>query len=162
MGKILFGLILVVFDINLEGFDLLPNFIGFIIILFGLKSLSVKYPAFKKCKPIAIILLLLSILTIFMAYIDGTPIYLVSTFFMIIFYFLLAKAIKSIKNIDKKIVANLFRALVFLTILNIISYGMSIYMGVLVLIEPISMAALLIVNIYILYIINKVRKKIKK
>lgn len=187
MGKILFGLIFIFLDINFEGFDLLPNFIGFIFILLGLKNLQFKYPDFKKCKPIAIFLLLFGLVIMLqdISYykylvkisnfqcqsldcpiskqinVFGTYLDMIFSFLTIIFYLIFFNAIKSSKISDKETTDSLFRALLLLVIFNITGSSIPLYFESAIIYQNISMIGALIVNFYMLYLINKIRKKLK-
>ena len=62
---IFIGFILILLDFRINTFDLLPDFIGYIFVINGLNGLSVKGSAFEKAKPLAILLLFLSLPSLF-------------------------------------------------------------------------------------------------
>ncbi|KAB2328541.1 hypothetical protein F7731_25295 [Cytobacillus depressus] len=65
INKIFWGLIIVLVDINIVYFDILPDFIGYIIIASGLSHLQTYSPYFSKAKIFSIILTVFSLVTIF-------------------------------------------------------------------------------------------------
>lgn len=60
MLKILIGFIFAFFDLNISGFDILADFVGYILIYLGLNEFPV-IPSFAKSKKFSIILLTLSL-----------------------------------------------------------------------------------------------------
>ena len=63
--KIFWGMIFIIFDINLGYINILPNFIGYGLIYSGLNILLVQHEVFKKGKMPATILILLTLKDIF-------------------------------------------------------------------------------------------------
>lgn len=61
MLKIFIGYIFVFFDINIFGFDILANFIGYILIYMGLCKFS-NVVSFKKAKPWVIVMTVVSLI----------------------------------------------------------------------------------------------------
>lgn len=61
INTIFWGLMLVFLDFRINNFDLLPDFLGFIIVLVGLMNLSSLSGAFIKAKPYAAVSLILSL-----------------------------------------------------------------------------------------------------
>ena len=62
---IIVGLIFLFLNFYINGFDIIPDFVGYIFILVGLNSLSKYHPAFSQASVAAAILLVLSIIGIF-------------------------------------------------------------------------------------------------
>jgi len=62
--RIFWGLLLVVIDFRLNGFDILPDFIGFAIIAAGLSLLVPLNPRFQTAKIMALILTVLSLVSL--------------------------------------------------------------------------------------------------
>lgn len=63
-NKILWGFIFL-FDFRINGFDILPDFIGYILIFLGLKMLAERNENFNKAKLLALPLIFLSLLDIY-------------------------------------------------------------------------------------------------
>ncbi|GIP38664.1 hypothetical protein J31TS4_19440 [Paenibacillus sp. J31TS4] len=57
----LFWGFLFLFDFKINGFDILPDLIGYILFLSGLSRLAERHPLFAKAKPLAVVLLVLSV-----------------------------------------------------------------------------------------------------
>ncbi|MEH7122630.1 hypothetical protein V7127_05195 [Bacillus sp. JJ1773] len=70
INKVFWGLILVLIDINIIIIDILPDFIGYFIIVSSLKQLLTYSSHFSKARGLSICLALLSLVTIF----QGPPI----------------------------------------------------------------------------------------
>lgn len=64
-NKLYWGLIIILLDIRIMGFDVLPDLWGYIMILSALSSLESSHKGFGKAKPFAIVLLILSIMDIY-------------------------------------------------------------------------------------------------
>lgn len=63
--KILIGTLLTMLDFKIQGFDILPDFIGYIIIFIGLSEIVHLNSKFANARFISLILMVLSILDIF-------------------------------------------------------------------------------------------------
>jgi hypothetical protein len=64
-GKLFWGFLIVLIDIRINGFDLLVDLAGFILIVIGLGELASRNPMFGRARPYAIVLLVLSALDLF-------------------------------------------------------------------------------------------------
>ena len=64
-GKLFWGFLIVLIDIRINGFDLLPDLIGFIMIVVGLGQLTQRNAIFGRARPYAASLLILSALDLF-------------------------------------------------------------------------------------------------
>lgn len=60
-NKLFWGMMFIIFDINLGTINILPNFIGYILIYAGLNSLEKQHEFYKKGKTPAIILIILTL-----------------------------------------------------------------------------------------------------
>lgn len=65
LNNIFWGFILIFLDFNINNFDILPDFLGFIIILVGISKLASLSIYFVKAKLFAVISLILSIVNLF-------------------------------------------------------------------------------------------------
>ncbi|UFJ40184.1 hypothetical protein LOK74_19425 [Brevibacillus humidisoli] len=65
LAKVFWGLLLVFFDFRIEGFDVLPDVAGFIVVYLGFSQLSAHHSSFHKAKIASLPLLVLSILDLF-------------------------------------------------------------------------------------------------
>ncbi len=65
-AKIIFGLILIYVNISWEGVDIVPDFLGFLMIISGLSSLTSLHRSFYWAKRTAIVLAALSLMTMFL------------------------------------------------------------------------------------------------
>lgn len=63
-NKLFWGMIFIIFNINLGSVNILPDFVGYILIYIGLSSLSSQHPIYNKGKLPSIILAVLTIKTI--------------------------------------------------------------------------------------------------
>ncbi len=57
---IFWGLLFILIDLRLGPLDILPDFIGYIFILNGIKSLSARETLFEKARPLAMLLIVLA------------------------------------------------------------------------------------------------------
>jgi hypothetical protein len=71
--RIFWGLLLVVIDFRLNGFDILPDFIGFALIAAGAGLLVPLNPRFQTAKIMALILIVLSLVSLVELGNDGGP-----------------------------------------------------------------------------------------
>jgi hypothetical protein len=62
---IFWGLLLVVLHIRVGGLELLPDFVGYLLIFKGLGNLSSAHPYFRKARPFALVMIFLSIPSMF-------------------------------------------------------------------------------------------------
>lgn len=60
-NKLSWGMVFIIFNINLGPINILPNFIGYLLILSGLSVLSEQHPAFEKGKIPAGILVIITL-----------------------------------------------------------------------------------------------------
>jgi len=60
--RVLWGVLVVVVDVNLNGFDVFVDLVGWLMVVSGLGILRVLHPAFAKARAWAIVLALLSVL----------------------------------------------------------------------------------------------------
>lgn len=58
-NRLFWGMIFIIFNINIGFINILPNFVGYLLIYSGLKILSTQHEIFNKGKPLAVILTLL-------------------------------------------------------------------------------------------------------
>jgi len=65
LNNIFWGFILIFLDFKINNFDILPDFLGLIIILIGIGKLTSLSDHFLKAKPFAVISLLISFLDLF-------------------------------------------------------------------------------------------------
>lgn len=61
LSKVFWGLLLVFLDIRINGFDLLPDLIGYLLVYPGLSRMSARHPHFRKAKMAVLPLLLFSL-----------------------------------------------------------------------------------------------------
>lgn len=61
LGKVFWGYFLILLDFRVNGLDILPDFVGYFLIIAGLAGLSAESVWFGKAKPFAWISLLLSL-----------------------------------------------------------------------------------------------------
>lgn len=66
-SKVFWGLLLVFLDFRFNGFDILPDIVGFVIVFFGLAALSAHNHHFQTAKTVCIPLIILSLFEIFQA-----------------------------------------------------------------------------------------------
>lgn len=64
--QIVIGLVFLFLNFNINGFDIIPDFVGYIFIWVGLASLSEYHQEFRKAKIFAIILFFLSLIWLFL------------------------------------------------------------------------------------------------
>ncbi|MCM0647759.1 hypothetical protein NBE98_05130 [Clostridium swellfunianum] len=64
-NKLFWGMFLVVFNFNIGFFDILPNFVGYMLILSALINLEEQNPIFKRGKIPASILIVISLIELF-------------------------------------------------------------------------------------------------
>ena len=79
LSTIVCGLLFLFLNINISGFDVVPDFVGYCLILVGLSSLKAEHSAFGKAVPPAILLLVHSLWQMWEAFMAGKS----STDFMI-------------------------------------------------------------------------------
>ena len=58
--RIFWGLLFIVLDINISNFDVMPDFIGYILIYSALNSLEQFHPRFRNAKPCAAVMVIVS------------------------------------------------------------------------------------------------------
>lgn len=78
------GFVLLMFDINVNGFDIIPDILGFILLYKGLSILEYKNINFEKAKRITIVMIILSIIDYILVYINPISIGLLLLFTYII------------------------------------------------------------------------------
>lgn len=83
------GFVLLMFDINVNGFDIIPDILGFILLYKGLSILEYKNINFEKAKRITIVMIILSIMDYILVYINPISIGLLLLFTYIILDFII-------------------------------------------------------------------------
>lgn len=68
--KFAFGFLIILININLSGFDILPDFAGYILFISAISELSDKYKKIHLLKPLAIILLIWSVASKILSYVN--------------------------------------------------------------------------------------------
>ncbi len=64
LTKIAFGYLIIFISISIMGFDILPDFVGYILFLSAFLSLAEKYRNFRLLEPLAVVLMVWSIIAI--------------------------------------------------------------------------------------------------
>lgn len=64
-GKLFWGLLLVLLDFTINGFDILVDLVGYILVVVGLGELASRNRNFQRARPFGIVLLALSVLDLF-------------------------------------------------------------------------------------------------
>ena len=62
--RIFQGLLLVLLDFRIASIDILPDFVGYILVFRALGTLATQHPYFSKAKPFALVLIFVSLVTI--------------------------------------------------------------------------------------------------
>ncbi|GAK39176.1 hypothetical protein PUW24_22365 [Paenibacillus urinalis] len=70
LRRMAWGFLFVLIDLNLGPIDILPDFVGFILIYFGLSRLGERFKDFSRAKGFSLILLFMSIAGIFVPPVD--------------------------------------------------------------------------------------------
>ena len=69
--KFAFGFLIILISINLYGIDILPDFAGYILFISAISALSDKYRKIHLLKPLAIILLVWSVASIILSFVNS-------------------------------------------------------------------------------------------
>ena len=109
MSKLFWGMVFLFFNFNIFLFivniNLFPDFVGYILIILGVKELLRQSKHFKQIYPISITMLVLSIIylvtNLLMIEINAIISGIISIAFMAMFMFLLCKIILGIKDMEK-------------------------------------------------------------
>ncbi len=68
--KFAFGFLIILINISIAGFDILPDFVGYILFISAISALAGKYRKINLMKPLAVILLIWSVISIIILYVD--------------------------------------------------------------------------------------------
>ena len=109
LAKVFWGLLLVFFDIKIQGFDILLDPLGFLIVIVGLAQLAPRNQRFSRASTAAVVLLVLSILeALFLSeslvqyvlgnYIGGFFIFVISTSANLLFLYYLCRGIEELSQ----------------------------------------------------------------
>ncbi len=136
MTYIFAGWLFVFFHIKINGFDFLPDFLGYVLILLGLFKLVEKSKNFEKAKPYTIGMIIYSFIPIGMNYVpikDGKALLmtlsLISNFVMLYIMYLINNGIHDIEK-DENInlgTESLFKIWRIQAILQIIAIALSLF-----------------------------------
>ena len=114
---ILIGYIFIFFNFNIGAFNLLPDFLGYLLIVIGLSALPHKLPAFSKARIISAVLMVL-------CFFRGIP--FINIFFLLLFYltYLIIYGIGEIERTEECDLGskNLLFWFKFLVVLQIATY----------------------------------------
>jgi len=161
--NIFIGYLFVFFHVRINGFDLLADFVGYIIILVGLSKFSEDIASFKKAKTYAVVMIVFSVLGYFSFLWDtvGYVINIISVCFAMFLLYLIDKGICELEqmyltDLGSKSILLLWKFQAVFSVCSVIlsgigyefTYGLSM----------ICVIAGIVTNIIFLVYIHKARK----
>ncbi len=161
MDSIFYGLFLLLLDINVNGTDLLPAFLGYYLMYRGLKQLESEGPRFAEMKPWAIAMAVVNAILFILDLTGLNPETLgvipVSAGTTVAFLFILYRIVQGIQELEGKMDANLEGALLMrrwkhVCIVQIASYLLSGLLSFKPIRLGIAVAVLALVS-FVLYIL---------
>lgn len=119
MTCMLIGFILIFFNIKISGFDLLPDFLGYLLIAMGIAFMPHKRPALSRAQMIALVLMVLSFL-------QNIP--FVKLVFLIFFY-MIYLILKGVSEIEMDAVCDLNSKNLFLWFKFLVAAQTALYLS---------------------------------
>ena len=170
--KIFIGYLLVFFHIRLNGFDILPDFIGYLLIYLGATTLYFKSDSLAKSRPISIIMTVFSFLTVVGSIIGinyNSAVFVALNFVSVILVlyltYLVVKGIQEIEKYDNIYLLGdktekVFKVQVFVNIISeILTIPVSLFQSEAVaIILSLFLIAVMVVNVILLVHIFNAKK----